>query len=197
MLSEWAAGMLNAQQKLLNLAEGQQRKKDEAHMASANVKRTVFSVGDYVLIEYQSNTVSTRKAPNKFLANLKGPLIVLGNTGNTYKLKDLINQEISEVHITKIHPYYNDTFGLTPKQVALRDVLTLFEVDGVHAHSGDKKTKRKELDFLVSFTGFTDEHNLWVPYSEIRDHEVLHRYLIANKMRNLIPDKFKARYRDV
>ena len=79
----------------------------------------------------------------------------------------------------------------------MRDVLTLFEVDGILNHSGDKKSKRKELEFLVSFTGFTDEHNLWIPDSEIRDHELLHHYLIRNKMRNLIPDKFKERYRDL
>ena len=197
ILSEWSADMLGAQKKLTELAVKQQKAKDAAHMANASEERTTFDRGEYVLMEYLSNTPSTRKAPNKFLANLKGPLIVLGNTGNTYHLKDLINHEKVDVHITKLHPYYVGKHGLTPKQVALRDVLTLFEVDGILNHSGDKKSKRKELDFLVSFTGFTDEHNLWIPYSEIRDHELLHHYLIQNKMRNLIPDKFKERYRDL
>ena len=129
-------------------------------MANASEERTTFDKGEYVLMDYLSNTPSTRKAPNKFLANLKGPLIVLGNTGNTYHLKDLINHDKVDVHITKLHPYYVGKYGLTPKQVALRDVLTLFEVDGILNHSGDKKSKKRELDFLVSFTGITDEHSL-------------------------------------
>ncbi len=112
-------------------------------------------------------------------------------------MKDLINHEKVDIHLTKLHPYYVGKHGLKPKQVALRDVLTLFEVDGILEHSGDKKSKRKELDLLVSFAGFTDEHNLWIPYSEIRDHELLHNYPIRNKMRNLIPDKFKEKYRNL
>ena len=59
-------------------------------------------------------------------------------------------------------------------------------MDAVIQHTGDK-TRRSTLDFLVSFLGYGEEHNLWLPYSEMRDNIKCHEYLRANGMTNLIP----------
>ena len=76
----------------------------------------------------------------------------------------------------------------------MRDVLTLFEVEAVLEHHGDRNV-RSTLDFLVKFHGFDEEHNLWLPYHELRDNRHLHAYLIQNRMRSLIPPKFRDNYR--
>ena len=53
------------------------------------------------------------------------------------------------------------------------------------------------MDFLSQFTGWSDEYNLWLPYKELRDVDVLHAYLIQNGMKTLIPEKFKEHYRQM
>ena len=64
-----------------------------------------------------------------------------------------------------------------------------FEIDNVITHRGDK-TRRKTLQFLVSWRGYAPENDSWESYSELRDTDELHIYLIANKLRSLIPQKF-------
>jgi len=76
----------------------------------------------------------------------------------------------------------------------MRDVLTLFDIEEVREHTGGPK-KRSEMDFLVKFSGWTEEHNLWLPYSEVRDNRILHNYLLRNQMKSLIPRKFREMYR--
>ncbi len=70
ILSKWSVDMLGVQKKLTDFSVKQQKAKDAAHMANVSEERTTFYKGEYVLIEYLSNTPSTRKAPNKFLAKL-------------------------------------------------------------------------------------------------------------------------------
>ena len=77
----------------------------------------------------------------------------------------------------------------------MRDVLTLFDVEAVLEHAGDRR-RRTDLEFLVKFRGWSDEYNLWLPFSELRDNVALHEYLIRHRMRALIPQKFKDQYRN-
>ena len=91
-----------------------------------------------------------------------------------------------EAHISKLHPFLFQAEYIDPTDVARRDVITSFLVESVLQHSGDNK-RRSTLDFLVKFVGCEDEHNLWLPYSEMRNNEKCHEYLRANGMSNLIP----------
>ncbi len=55
---------------------------------------------------------------------------VMGKTGDRYQLQNLVSEEIQETHITNIFRYFQDGLGnLT--QVAMRDVLTLIEVEKI------------------------------------------------------------------
>jgi len=195
-LSTHASEMIDAQKKLMKFAERMQRLKDEAHIANADPKRTTYANGEYVLVAYPANGVTLRKAPNKFMPNLKGPMKVMGKTGDRYQLQNLVSEEIQETHITNIFPYFQDGLGnLTPKQVAMRDVLTLFEVEKVLSHRGDLQY-RTQIEFLVRWTGYGENDDLWLPYSELRDNDATHRYLLSINKKNLIPLKFKHLYQE-
>ena len=98
------------------------------------------------------------------------------------------------MNLTRIHPFQYDFNYTAPRDAALRDVVSLFDVERILDHSGNKK-QRSTMDFLCKFTGWSDEYNLWLPYKELRDVDVLHAYLIQNGMKALIPDKFKEHYR--
>jgi hypothetical protein len=100
-----------------------------------------------------------------------------------------------DANIMLLHPFIYQPEYVDPVDVARKDVLTSFLVESVIQHSGDKK-RRSSLDFLVSFTGYDDSHNLWMPYSEMRDNPKCHEYLLANQMKTLIPKEHRlGRYK--
>jgi hypothetical protein len=108
-----------------------------------------------------------------------------------------VDGEEEEIHISKIHPYYFDANHTSPRDAAMRDVLTLFDVEAVLNHTGlpPPRGKKSEMEFLVKFLGYDEEYNLWLPWAELRDNRALHQYLLNNRMRSLIPSKFRDEYR--
>jgi len=103
-LSEWATKMLKAQASILESAQKTQRKKDDAHMANADPKRTEYPIGSHVLIEYPPSRMSL-KTPTKFHTNLKGPLRVIKIDKDDYTLLDLTNDKVELCHLSRIHPF--------------------------------------------------------------------------------------------
>jgi hypothetical protein len=193
-LSTWAADMLQKQRELLQIAKATQQSKDQLHIAESDPRRTTYAVGEYVLVEHQPSALVKGRAPNKLLPNLRGPFRVRSRTGDRYSLTSLIDGREEEVHLARLHPYYFNPRHTSPRDAAMRDVLTLFEVEAVLDHSGDGKL-RSGMDFLVKFRGYDEEYNLWLPYSELRDNRHLHEYLIRKRMKSLIPPKFRENYR--
>jgi hypothetical protein len=76
-----------------------------------------------------------------------------------------VDGEDEEIPISKVHPYYDDTNYTSPQDAAMRDVLTLFDVEAVLDHIGNPPSggKRSEMEFLVKFLGYDEEYNLWLP----------------------------------
>ena len=184
-LSSWASKMLRTQEALLKKANFIQRTKDEKHVADADPRRSEFAAGSYVLVEYHSSII--RRGPsNKFNTMLRGPFKVLRHIDSTYIMWDSNTRKELSAHISTLHPFHYQAEYIDPTDVARRDVLTSFLVERVLQHTGDKN-KRSTLDFLVKFVGYDDEHNLWLPYSEMRDNEKCHEYLIANGLKHFIP----------
>ena len=195
-LSVWAADMLDTQQKLIQAAQKAQRRKDELHIANADTKRTIYNIDEYVLVEYQPTSLVKARAPNKFLPNLRGPFKVKSRQGDKYTLINLINGNEEIIHLARIHPYYQDMLQMSPRDVAKRDILTLFDVEEILNHNGNRSVKNTDWDFLCKFSGYDDAYNLWLPYKELSQNEALHRYAIRNKMKHLIPAKFREQYRE-
>ena len=156
---------------------------------------TAYDVGEYVLVEYQPSALVKGRPPNKFFPNLRGPLRVKSKQGDRYTLYNLISGDDEETHIKRIHPYHRDPRQLSPHEVAMRDVLSLFEVEDILSHSGNNEMKNSDWDFLCKFAGWDDSYNLWLPYKEVSSNPAMHRYAITNRMRFLIPQRFKHLYR--
>ena len=169
-------------------ARERQRIKDETHLATKDPRRTIFAEDEYVLVEYHS-TIIKKGPPNKFLSNLRGPFQIVSRNGDHYTIRNLYMDKQEVVHVSLIHPYIIDQNAMKPRNVAMRDILTMFEVENILQHNGNSR-KRSEMEFLVKFAGYDDSHNLWLPYNEVRNHPRLHAYLTYHRMRNLIPHEF-------
>jgi hypothetical protein len=152
-LSTWAADMLKKQAELIQTAKAAQLRKDQQHIVDADPRRTIFEIGEYVLVEYQPSALVKGRAPNKLLPNLRGPFRVHSREGDRYRLTSLIDGKEEDVHLARLHPYHFDPRHTSPRDAAMRDVLTLFDIEEVLDHSGDGKL-RSQMDFLVKFQGY-------------------------------------------
>ena len=88
-------------------------------------------------------------------------------------------------HIKTLHPYlYDPANGLQPPAVALKDKGE-FRVESILRHTGNP-TRKSEMDFLVRWEGYDASHDLWLPWSSLRNNPKLHAYLLRSGLSKLI-----------
>ena len=189
-LSSWASNMLKTQQNIINKAELIQRKKDTEHVANADPRRSEFPVGSFVLVKHHDSTFH-KGPPSKFDYQLRGPFKVVRHLGDAITLYDSNRRKEEQVHIATLHPFNYESSFVDPLDIAQRDVISAFLVNEVLEVSGDRKGRRSQLDFLISFVGFDATKNRWLPYSEVRDNPKLHEFLWNNDMKSYIPDEHR------
>ena len=88
-----------------------------------------------------------------------------------------------------MRPFNYDPLLINPLEIARKDYLEFF-IEKILEMEGDTK-RYTTLDFLVKWVGYDDTYNLWLPFKEIRETEILHSYLRENNLNRLIPKKFK------
>ena len=184
-LSKWAANMLTHQKKFMDKAELLQRQKDVAHIARFPIQRTDYPVGSYVLVEYHSS-ILRKGPPSKQLTQLRGPMKVIKKDLDRYTLLNLTLNKDEDVHVSLIHPFIFDPLYTDPADVARRDMLSTFQVDSILDHTPKDEKLKSKLDFLVRWMGYGSDHDLWLPFSSLRDNPKLHRYLMDNGMKRHI-----------
>jgi hypothetical protein len=72
-----------------------------------------------------------------------------------------------------------DYANVDPRNIALRN-RDEFYVEKILAHHGRLKT----LAFHVKWRGFDESFNSWEPWKNLRETEMLHRYLILHDLQN-------------
>ena len=187
-LSKWTDKMLQTQQAIIKAAQITQHAKDDKHIANANAKRTEFIPESYVLIEYPSSNMKPGP-PNKMMANLKGPMQVINNAGNTYTVKNLLTGKHEKYHVKQLRQFNYEPQHTDPFNIAIKDQQE-HVIEAILNHSGDKQNKT-EMEFLVRWKGESEENNLWMPWKEVRRNPILHKYLQDNKMKSIIPIEFR------
>ena len=113
---------------------------------------------------------------------------VIEGCDSRYKLLDLITLKEKEFHVSDMKPFVFDAALTDPLDVARRDNMEYF-IDKILEHRGNLK-KKTEIEFLVSWLGYAQDHNSWELLKALRDSEQLHAYLTEHKLRFLIPQKF-------
>ena len=185
-LSDWLSNMLQAQANAIAIAQATQNLHDKNHYARSSTKRTEFEINSYVLAQYEE---LDHKPPNKLMVQYKGPYRIVNYNGNIYTVKNLVDDKLEDYHITNLRPFHFDNNDVDPRDIANK-VLGLVDVESILKHKGNKKYK-KNMQFLVKWTGFDNKHNQWLLWKDVRNLQVLHLYLINNHMSSLIPNQFK------
>jgi hypothetical protein len=108
--------MLTAQSKIIEYARANLNAKNMRHVEKRSPKEyTTYNMGRLVLTEHRHN--SLRRGPkSKLLPFLKGPMKIIGISGDKY----MLTNTPSEYHITQLRPFYHDPTEI-PLNYALRD----------------------------------------------------------------------------
>ncbi len=182
-LSTFMDEMIERQSALIKVAQESQHKYDDYHISEYDPEFTEFPINSYVLFEHPEGRT------HKLKMLKRGPFQVINITGSKYTIQDLVSGKTFDTHITNLSPFNYDVHRTDPKEVAIHDKEE-FEIDSILAHRGDK-FRRKTLEFLVRWKGYTPEFDSWEPYSALRDTEQLIHYLNNNRLKSLIPKKHK------
>jgi len=182
-MSDYMDNLLKQQALLIQVAQETQFKHDSHHLSGFDPDFTEFPINSYVLVVPPEGN-RPKLSPKK-----KGPYRVVNFVGSKYTLQDLITSKNFDIHISKLSPFNFDNTRTDPKSVAMDDAQE-FLIESVLSHRGDR-TRRKSMEFLVKWHGFSDDANSWEPYCNLRDTDQLLEYLRANRLKSLIPNKHK------
>jgi hypothetical protein len=105
--------------------------------------------------------------------------------GDKYSCQNLVTDEIEYYHVTRLRE-------LDSRDIALRD-RDEFYVEKILVHHGDIG-RLKTVAFHVKWRGFDESFNSWETWKNLRETEMLHRYLILHGLQKLIPSKFREPY---
>ena len=163
-------------------------------MATQKQNVTTFAVGSYVLASYHATdgVVRHRGPPNKLLPYLRGPFKVISSNRDEYIIRSLITHKDEQIHVKELRQFIHEGEEDDLYSVALRDHQDRYFIDRILEHN-NKLNSRRDLKFKVHWTGYEADEDSWVPYSELRDTEALHKYLLAQpgrEFQRLIPSKF-------
>ena len=185
-LSEWVAGMLTSQAEVIAIAKQTQLRHDNNHFARFTPLRTEFEINSFVLAKYEN---SDHRPPDKLMAQYKGPFRVVNCNNNIYTVQNLISSQLEDYHVTNLRPFIFDPNDTDPREIANK-VLGLVDVETIIKHKGHK-LRKKQMKFLVKWKGFSDKHNQWLDWKDVRDLAVLHTYLANNKLKSLILPQYR------
>ena len=174
-LQKWIAEQLMLQQTALEVArETQLEAQTKRFEKIPPVSTTSIPAGSYVLVQDPEGTNKSKLLPLH-----PGPYEVLSHDKDRYEVRNLVNNGVHAVHISRLRPFKYDSVKTDPYEVALQDNEE-FIVEKILEHQGSIQDKTK-MRFLVKWQGFSEESNSWEPWYEkgagLRDNAVLHDYL--------------------
>ena len=119
---------------------------------------------------------------------LEGPLKITKVIRDNYSVQNLITNKVQIVHLRRLRPFIYDPEFVDPKAVAMKENGE-FVVEEILECKGDRKGKRKDLQFLIHWKGYDDpEDYTWEPWSVDWSKNVkMIEFLRANRMAYLIP----------
>ena len=192
-MSEYVQGLIDTQRAAIAFAKLNQEEKDAVHIATGRGRTiTEFSIGSHVTVRYPENQDGKAKPPYKLLTQRQGPMIVLSYKGTEYQLRNLADNKIHSVHVSRLEVFKYDVATVDPKSVAAKD-LEEFIVERVLDHRPHRQpTKhRGDLEFLIKWRNFGEEENSWVPWSNLTNNDICHDYCMTHQMKTLVRKEYR------
>lgn len=170
----WLADNLRMQQNILDIARETQLATEIDRFDKPKEEGDTFPSGTFVLLQDPEGTNKSKLLPLH-----PGPYEVMGHIRDKYEVRNLVDNGVTYVHISRLRKFNYDPIHTDPNEVALQDNQE-FIVEKILDHEGTIMNKT-QMRFLVKWLGFDDTANSWEPWydngSGLRDNKVLHQYL--------------------
>ena len=159
-----------ARQRLRKAKECLARAKDrQKAYADTGRRELVFEVGQKVLLNVKHLNLRT-KGSSKLLPKWVGPFTISEKIGPLAYRLDLQNTlPIHDVFHVSLLKEYRESGRVQPPPPALVDEELEHEVEGILAHRDVRfgpRSRKPRREYLVAWTGYGPEHNLWVDEAE-------------------------------
>jgi hypothetical protein len=115
-------------------------------------------------------------------------MLVTKIDGDKYTLQDITTGKDQRVHVSRLVPFYHNDILDDPYMIAAKD-HDEEQVEKILDHTNVKQ--KSKMDFLVRWLGYDESHDLWLPWSQLRDNPKLHKYLFDNGMESWIPKEHR------
>jgi hypothetical protein len=139
----------------------------------------MFPVNSYVLLKPPDGARAKLQMPKA------GPYIVVGISGNKYSIQDLLTHKITDTHVSNLCEFrYDSSSNMVPVKVAARNAGEFF-IDRISGHRG-KTSKRLNMEFLVSWKGYSAKNDTWKPYRAVCKPQAFVDYCYSNKLTSLV-----------
>jgi hypothetical protein len=183
-LSDHVGKIVSAQNKLIAIARDNQLVSDSYHLQEPSPTKEVYPINSYVMYRPPSGGRTKMQLPNA------GPYIVVNISGDTYSIQDLLTNKVEDTHVHNLTDFkFDPSSGIDPVEVAARNA-GVYVVNKILSHRGTPK-KRLDMQFLVSWKGFSDKDNTWEPYTNVRQTQAFVDYCTAHKLTSIISSKYK------
>jgi hypothetical protein len=144
-----------------------------------------YQPGDYLLWNPLETPQSFRSS--KLSPKLLGPYEVIKQTKNDITCRHVITNVVSMLHSSRVTPFVGSSDAATSVALLDRDE---YVIDSVVSHRGNPK-RVTSLEFLIRWQNYSSEHDTWEPWTEVKKVSVVHDYLHANNMSNIVPRQYK------
>jgi hypothetical protein len=183
---DYVDGLVEWQNKLLEIAEEIQSKHFEKLLIKTKVEYKSFQEGDFVL---QLKTATGIRG--KLITRWIGPRLVLNRRNNdpnhpVLDLFDLVTSQTVEASIDDCRLFHTGWFDEPTMVQDLHRLAALdkeeYEVESILIHRvvevrTGTKPKPSDYWFLVKWAGFSEEENSWEPYATLKTLSPLEEYL--------------------
>jgi transposase InsO family protein len=183
VITEWNKRNVAYYRDLVQIATKLQSDLDQEHLAKMDeAELTLFEDDSWVLAMPHRGRGEHRAQDDKTKSFWSGPYKVMSHLGNTYVVKDMVQDKLLEYHVTSLKKYDHNPANADPVAVAMGDSQE-YVVERVVAHEfrqsiagateEGRRAKRprngharvRDIFFLIHWQGYPDSADTWEPWS--------------------------------